>query len=96
MRFSGFFIDGFGLFHDVVLRSLPAGLIIFRGNNEAGKTTCLGFLRAILFGFPDGRSKENAYPPLAGGQHGGRVTIVSDRLREVVVERRPGKGGEAT
>ena len=93
MRFSGFFIDGFGLFHDILLRDLPRGLVFFRGNNEAGKTTCLAFLRSMLFGIPSEQSKENSYPPLAGGQHGGRVMVVSDRMGEVTVERRPGRRG---
>lgn len=93
MRISHFHIDGFGIFHDVSVKSLPSGFVLFSGDNEAGKSTCLSFLRDILFGFRDKRSKENDYPPLAGGRHGGYVSIISDRLGEVVIERWPGKSG---
>ena len=93
MRILGLHADGFGILHDVSVANIPAGLAVFLGDNEAGKTTCLSFVRDILFGFRDGRSKENAYVPLAGGQHGGRLTMISDRLGEVVIERRAGKKG---
>ncbi|MGD0918028.1 MAG: AAA family ATPase [Thermodesulfobacteriota bacterium] len=97
MRISHFHIDGFGIFHDVSVKNLPAGFVLFSGDNEAGKSTFLSFLRDILFGFRDKRSKENDYPPLAGGRHGGRVTIISERLGEVIIERWPGKrGGSVT
>src|SRR4030042_1922910 len=93
MRISHFHIDGFGIFHDVSVKNLPASFVLFSGDNEAGKSTLLSFLRDILFGFRDKRSKENNYPPLAGGRHGGRVTIISERLGKVIIERWPGKSG---
>jgi uncharacterized protein YhaN len=93
MRLLAFYVDGFGILHDVSIETISPGLSIFLGDNEAGKTTCLSFLRDIFFGFPDGRSKENSYSPLAGGQHGGRLILHSDRLGEVLLERRPGKRG---
>ena len=93
MRIKEFLIDGFGLFHQVGLRDLPPGLLLFTGPNEAGKSTLLGFFRALLFGFPDGRSRENAYPPLAGGRHGGSMTLLTDGGREVILRRSPGPRG---
>ena len=93
MRIIGLHVDGFGILHDVSVTDIPAGLVVFLGDNEAGKTTCLSFVRDVLFGFRDGRSKENSYIPLAGGQHGGRLTMMSDRLGEVIIERRAGKKG---
>ena len=66
MRLSRMYINGFGSFHDLRIEGLSPGLTVFRGQNESGKTTLLSFIRSILFGFPDGRSNENLYLPLAG------------------------------
>ena len=66
----GFHIDGFGSFSDVSLTDLSPGLSIVAGDNEAGKSTLLAFLRSILFGFPSKKQSEH-YPPLRGGRHGG-------------------------
>jgi uncharacterized protein YhaN len=95
MKISSFLIDGFGIFRDQTVRDLPDGLVLFLGNNESGKSTALSFVRSILFGFPDGRSKENPYPPLAGGKHGGRLIISDSSGRDYTVERAPGKHGGA-
>ena len=94
MIIKGLSIDGFGLFHDVEVRDLPAGLSVFIGDNEAGKSTTMAFVHTVLFGYPDGRSSENAYPPLQGGQPGGRLLLASQEDGAVTVERRGGpKGG---
>lgn len=93
MRLAGFYINGFGIIRDLKIEGISPELTIFLGRNESGKSTLLGFLRAILFGFPDGRSKENLYPPLAGGQHGGNVSLVTDDGQLYVVERYPGTRG---
>lgn len=74
MWISGWHIDGFGRFHDEDVRDLPRGLVVFEGPNEAGKSTLLAFLRAVLFGGPT-NGKEPRYPPLRGGVHGGRVFL---------------------
>ncbi|KPK30593.1 MAG: hypothetical protein AMK69_02975 [Nitrospira bacterium SG8_3] len=93
MRITGFYIDGFGLFHDLKIEGLSSELTIFLGANESGKSTLLGFLRAVFFGFPDGRSHENLYPPLVGGQHGGNLTLTTNDQDLYVVERYPGPRG---
>ena len=95
MRISSLFIDGFGLFHNASIKDLPAGLVLFQGHNEAGKSTLLAFIRTILFGFPGGRTKENLYPPFSGGKLGGQIEIRKDSGEIFVIERRPGKGGGA-
>ena len=61
MRIKSIIVDGFGLFYDVSVEDMPDGVTLFAGDNEAGKSTMLGFIRAILFGFPDGRTTENSY-----------------------------------
>ena len=93
MRISSLFVDGFGMFHNLSLEDLPGGFILFSGDNEAGKSTCLGFIRDMLFGFRDRRSKDNEYPPLAGGALGGRIAFVSERFGEILLERKAGKKG---
>ena len=85
MRIAGWHIDGFGIFNDFDV-NLSDGLTVFLGPNEAGKSTLLGFLRAMLFGFPSRRSRAPQYPPLRGGRHGGRLTLCGPQ-GEVIVER---------
>ena len=86
MRIDGWQIEGFGIFRDCEIRGLSSGLTVFLGPNEAGKSTLLGFLRAVLFGFPGRRSRTPQYPPLRGGRHGGRV-ILAGPDGEVTIER---------
>ena len=81
MKLKGFYIDGFGLFSDLRIEGLSSGITVFLGENESGKSTMLGFIRSILFGFPDGRSSENPYLPLSGGSHGGSLELVMNRER---------------
>ena len=77
MYIESFRIDGFGIFSGVQVDSLPPGLSIFLGRNEAGKSTCLEFLRSMLTGYPDPRSREarHSYAPLRGGQPGGGLVL---------------------
>ena len=62
MKLKGWYIDGFGMFRDHEVTNLSGGLTVFAGPNEAGKSTLLAFLRGMLFGFPDGRSRPLRYP----------------------------------
>ena len=78
-------IDGFGIFADCTIKDLPNGLIVVFGNNECGKSTLMHFFRMVLFG--PARGKNNSYPPLAGGLHGGRLVVEMEDGREVLVER---------
>ncbi|MDH3949991.1 MAG: AAA family ATPase [Deltaproteobacteria bacterium] len=87
MRLAGLHIDGFGIFHNLDITGLSPGLNVFLGENESGKTTLLAFLRIILFGFPPGQRRENIYPPLAGGRHGGYLNLLSGDKEEYVVSR---------
>lgn len=96
MNFTGFYIDGYGIFHDLTLEGLSPRLVLFSGKNEAGKSTCLSFFRHMLFGFPDRRSKasDHAHPPLSGGRHGGALFIQTGQSGQITLERYKGaKGG---
>ncbi len=73
MQIREIHIDGFGVFSDKQVPGLTAGLNVIYGENEAGKTTLIEFIRRIFFG-PARKSKGyNLYSPLNGGQHGGSL-----------------------
>ena len=93
MRIRSLHVAGFGKFADFRCGPFTRPVTIFHGANEAGKSTLLAFIRRVLFGFPDGRSRRNPYPPLVGGRHGGNITIVSDAGDVVTVERYQGSRG---
>ena len=95
MYIQSFHMDGFGIFSDVNVENLSPGLSIFLGENEAGKSTCLEFLRTMLIGYPDPRNKEyKRIPgPLRGGQPGGSMELRSDEHGIMRLTRRPGSNG---
>jgi uncharacterized protein YhaN len=87
MRIDVIAVDGFGLLRERRLVPAP-GLTLIRGENEAGKTTLLAFIRAILFGF------ETKSPgALAGGLRGGWLAVTTGDGREVRIERHGNTGG---
>ncbi|MCZ7663263.1 MAG: AAA family ATPase [Thermoleophilia bacterium] len=106
MHIDGWFVDGFGVFHDYEQRGLGDRLTVFVGANEAGKSTLLAFLRWVLVGHPS-RGASDHYRPLNGGRHGGRVFIrglegeisvermVGPRVPRVVFPDRAEEGDEA-
>jgi uncharacterized protein YhaN len=83
-------ISGFGQFRGLRLEPAP-GLTVVRGPNEAGKTTLLAFIRAILFGFETDR-----YPALAGGRRGGWLDVAMQDGRRFRIERYGERGGAGT
>ena len=91
MRIAEFHVEGFGRLANVSMTDVPPGLSIVLGENEAGKTTLLEFLRSILFGLPARKQKE-FYPPLNGGRKGGRIVLRNERAERIIVERFEGKG----
>ncbi|WP_374289916.1 AAA family ATPase [Desulfovibrio desulfuricans] len=95
MYIQSFHMDGFGIFSDVNVENLSPGLSIFLGENEAGKSTCLEFLRTMLIGYPDPRNKEyKRIPgPLRGGQPGGSMELRGDEHGILRLTRRPGSNG---
>lgn len=77
MYIDAFHIDGFGIFSNVDCKDLSPGLNIFYGQNEAGKSTCLEFIRTMLTGYPE-RKIPGPWEPLAGGHPGGSLILRSD------------------
>jgi uncharacterized protein YhaN len=109
MRIDGWHVDGFGTLKDFSHDGLDRGVTVLLGENEAGKTTLLAFVRAILFGFPRVNARdERSYPPVYGGRHGGKLMLRDrdDRLwvvarylegtKEARVTRPDGADGGAT
>ncbi len=86
MIFNEVYMDGFGTFNQFHIKKLHPGLTIILGNNEAGKSTIMNFIKRMLFGFPDKRSNLNLYPPLNGGRHGGRLMVSVDN-EPYIIER---------
>ena len=71
------YVNGFGIHRDRSFElEVDAQAIVFFGHNEAGKSTLMGFVRSMLFGFPKRNNKHERYEPLSGGVHGGAITIV--------------------
>ena len=80
-------IEGFGIFQDVHIRDVEPGITVFEGHNEAGKTTLMSYIRAILFGFEARRGTNNRYEPVKGGRHGGALLLITDDGKRYRVER---------
>ena len=91
MRLNTLHLDGFGHFHQHAIGEFEGPITVLYGPNEAGKSTLLAFIRAILFGFP--RTYKKHYPPLAGGRHGGSISLSTDQGIFYSVERYAGRTG---
>lgn len=67
-------IDGFGVWSGLSVDTLPEGMTVFYGPNEAGKTTLMQFLRTMLYGFTADR-RQRYLPPVFGGKPGGAMRV---------------------
>ena len=55
MKITSLDVDHFGLWNDLHLPKMEAGLNVFYGPNEAGKTTLMDFVRSIFYGMREDR-----------------------------------------
>lgn len=85
MKITKINIYGFGKWTNVSWDLTGEGIQLIFGHNEAGKSTFMSFIFAILFGFP--KRGENQYFPKGKEEYGGSITIESERFGEVVIER---------
>lgn len=91
--------DGFGALRDRTV-TLNGQIAVLFGPNEAGKSTLLQLIRAVLFGFPPRHSGLERFEPVRGGAHGGSLLLEQAPDRLIRVHRRSGeanggRGGKA-
>lgn len=86
MRLERMQISGFGRLNGLEIE-LPGPVTVLYGPNEAGKSTLLGFVRAMLFGIPSRAQAADRYEPLQGGVHGGALTLRSEDGSRWIIER---------
>ncbi len=85
-------IDGFGIWSDLQLAGLSEPLVVFYGENEAGKTTLMQFVRGVLYGFSAER-RTRYLPPVHGGRPGGSLTV-EDAHQAFVIQRHAARHSE--
>ena len=78
MRIRDIHVDGFGIWNDLNLESLPGRMTVFYGPNEAGKSTLLQFIRTVFYGYSEGR-RARYVPPVFGGRAGGGLEVDGPR-----------------
>lgn len=88
MRLREFEVNGFGRLHGLTATDLPAGLVVFQGRNEAGKSTLLEFFRTMLTGPPDNPDARTR-ALLHSGADGGRLLLDTAHHGLVSLTRRP-------
>ncbi|MCF6094719.1 AAA family ATPase [Microaerobacter geothermalis] len=88
MRIKHIHIEGFGKLIDVKFTDLHEGLTLIEGPNEAGKSTIMSFIRAMMFGIPSRRYREERYDPVHGTIHGGSLILEDQYGVEYRIERK--------
>lgn len=76
MKIENFEVDGFGVWKGLKVEGLSNELTLFCGENEAGKTTMMQFVRSMMFGFSSDRLGKYT-PPVYGGLAGGSLDLTS-------------------
>lgn len=87
MKIRSIHVEGFGVLQQKTL-PLDGPLTVLYGRNEAGKSTLMGFIRAVLFGLPARSSLADRYEPPQGTAHGGYLILESNEGEVLRVERR--------
>ncbi|MCG8584662.1 MAG: AAA family ATPase, partial [Pirellulales bacterium] len=76
MKITGIEVDGFGVWSELKIDPLPDGAMVVYGENEAGKTTLMQFVRSMLYGVsPERRARY--LPPVNGDSAGGSLAVRS-------------------
>ena len=73
MRITQLRIDRFGVWSGLEVDQLTAPIVVFYGENEAGKTTLMQFVRTVLYGFSAARRER--YVPPRSARPGGSMAI---------------------
>ena len=97
VKLRALYVEGFGVWHKLRLEGFQDGLNLIYGPNEAGKTTLLEFVRAVLYGFT--LSGEGHLPPLRPGRAGGWLEVVCPdglfRIQRLLTEQELQEAGLA-
>ena len=76
MKIDNLNVDGFGVWKGLQVDGVSEHLTLFCGQNEAGKTTMMQYIRSMMFGFsPDRLNKYT--PPVYGGLAGGSLDLLT-------------------
>jgi uncharacterized protein YhaN len=76
MKLMNLKVDGFGVWSQLELGQFSPHVTVIYGANEAGKTTLMQFMRAVLYGLSDGQ-RQRYLPPVHGDPAGGSLEIDS-------------------
>ena len=87
MQIRELHIDGFGIFHNALIKEFRPGINVIFGPNEYGKTTLLEFIRKVLFGFKRRNGDSNDYSPVHGGNLGGKIICELANQSNVTISR---------
>jgi len=79
-------IEGFGAVRDKTF-SINAPVTVLYGPNEAGKSTVLYFIRAMLYGFPGKGTPAERGEPSGEGVHGGELRFLDKEGIPWVIRR---------
>ena len=96
MKIKDLHVYGYGKLENQ--RFLEMGqLQVFFGENESGKSTIMSFIHSLLFGFPTKVQNVQRYEPKLHAKYGGRLTLITNKDGEVIIERVKGKAtGDVT
>jgi uncharacterized protein YhaN len=87
MKIVSLHIYHFGALKDCKLTLDRSGFQLLFGENEAGKTTLMDFIKCMLFGFPLKNQSKRQYDPKNGSRAGGKMTVEHTKLGIWTIER---------
>lgn len=87
MKIVSLHIYHFGALKDCKLTLERSGFQLLFGENEAGKTTLMDFIKCMLFGFPLKNQSKRQYDPKNGSRAGGKMTVEHTNLGIWTIER---------
>ena len=91
MKIADIHVDSFGHWRGLQLPELAPGVTVIHGPNEAGKSTLLQLIRAILYGYTV-RGHQRFVPPRYEGRVGGQLTVAAPQGRFEIRRHLPPPG----
>ena len=91
MKIKSLYLKNYGKFEETRI-DLSDSFNVIYGNNEAGKSTVMSFIRAMLYGFGDGRKGDRKkYIPWNGKKTCGEMDLVTDSGEIIRIAREMGR-----